>query len=75
MAKTNFTDGDPSQGILGTIVLAAFLNAMFNTNGGHKHDAVDADGHAGKINLATEVEGQLSPDMAEVRRYAFFNGI
>ena len=29
MAKTVFTDGDPSQGIVATIVDAAFLNAIF----------------------------------------------
>lgn len=41
MAKTIFIDGDPSLGITGTIVSAAFLNAL-NT---HRHDGVDEDGH------------------------------
>lgn len=59
MAKTNFSDGNASQGVLGTVVTAEFMNALFETNGGHKHDGVDDDGHAGKINLATETEGQL----------------
>lgn len=42
MAKTVFTDGDPVNGVLGTIVDAAFLNLVFN----HQHDGADADGHA-----------------------------
>lgn len=42
MGKTNFIDGDPSQGILGTIVNALFLNKIFN----HRHDGADVDGSA-----------------------------
>ncbi len=42
MAKTVFSDGNPSQGILGTIVTAAALNGMQN----HRHDGADADGSA-----------------------------
>jgi hypothetical protein len=42
MAKTVFVDGDPSQGILGTRVLAAWLNAIQN----HRHSGLDADGSA-----------------------------
>jgi len=49
MAKTNFTDGDPSQGILGTIVSAAFLNGL----GSHRHDGLDADG-SGPIDYAVD---------------------
>lgn len=41
MAKTVFIDGDPSLGIAGTIVNAAFLNALNN----HRHDGLDQDGH------------------------------
>lgn len=42
MAKTIFIDGDGSLGISGTIVSAAFLNALQN----HKHDGKDQDGSA-----------------------------
>ncbi len=49
MAKTTFTDGNPSQGILGTIVNALFLNKIFN----HRHDGADADGSA-PINYAAD---------------------
>ncbi len=40
MGKTVFTDGDPSQGIVGTIVTAAFLNAI----GQARPDGLDQDG-------------------------------
>lgn len=42
MPKTVFTDGDKSQGIPGTRVLAAFVNAIFS----HRHDGLDQDGSA-----------------------------
>lgn len=42
MAKTLFSDGNPLQGILGTIVNATFLNKIFN----HRHDGLDQDGSA-----------------------------
>ncbi len=42
MAKTVFVDGDPSLGVQGTVVDAAFLNAVQN----HRHDGQDADGSA-----------------------------
>lgn len=47
MAKTNFVDGDKSQGIPGTRVLAAFMNKIFS----HRHDGLDADG-SGPLNYA-----------------------
>lgn len=40
MSKTLFVDGDPSQGILGTQLLAAFLNKIFT----HRHTGRDIDG-------------------------------
>lgn len=40
MAKTTFIDGNPSLGILGTQVLAAFLNSLNN----HRHTGRDIDG-------------------------------
>lgn len=40
MPKTNFVNGDPSQGIMGTIVTAEFLNAVNN----HLHTGLDRDG-------------------------------
>lgn len=62
MAKTTFLD--PQGGQPGTLVLAAFLNKIFNTGGGHKHDGGADDGSAGKINLAgaAEVSGLLPAD-------------
>jgi len=42
MAKTLFSDGNPLQGILGTIVNAAWLNKVFS----HRHDGLDQDGSA-----------------------------
>lgn len=42
MGKTLFSDGNPLQGILGTIVNAEFLNKIFN----HRHDGLDQDGSA-----------------------------
>ncbi|MCE5274869.1 MAG: tail fiber protein [Deltaproteobacteria bacterium] len=41
MAKTTFSDGNQSQGTLGTRVTAAFLNAINN----HRHTGADEDGH------------------------------
>jgi hypothetical protein len=48
MPKTQFIDGQ-------SLVTAAFLNKMYRTDGGHKHDGADADGHASKIDLRTEI--------------------
>lgn len=42
MAKTTFNDGNKSLGILGTRVLAAWLNKVFN----HRHTGLDDDGHS-----------------------------
>ncbi len=40
MAKTVFTDGNPSQGIVGTIIPSAFLNAVFSA----RPDGLNQDG-------------------------------
>jgi len=40
MGKTVFVNGDPSQGIQGTVVTAEFLNAVNN----HRHRGLDQDG-------------------------------
>lgn len=45
--KTVFSDGDPGTGTLGTIVTAAFLNALNN----HRHTGRDVDGE-GALNYA-----------------------
>lgn len=50
MGKTVFTEGNPSQGIPATKVTDDFLNAIQ----GHKHDGLDQDGSAPKVNLAAE---------------------
>lgn len=47
MPKTEFHDGT-------TLVTASFLNRLYRTDGGHKHDGIDSDGHASKIDLNTE---------------------
>lgn len=54
MAKTIFQNGNPSQGILGTIVDATFLNKLFG-NEGHVHDGIDNDGHAPLFTLINKV--------------------
>lgn len=41
MPKTNFINGNPAQGIMGTVVTAEFLNAVNN----HYHTGLDEDGH------------------------------
>lgn len=46
MAKTAFVDGNPALGTLGTLLTAAFLNAMQE----HVHDGADIDGHCPLIN-------------------------
>ncbi len=49
MAKTTFIDGDPGQGIQGTVVPAAFLNAAND----HHHDGLAVDGH-GALDYAVD---------------------
>jgi len=49
MSKTVFTDGDPSLSILGTIITAAFMNAVNN----HRHKGADTDGD-GAIDYAAD---------------------
>lgn len=61
MAKTSFSDGDKSQGIKGTRVTAAFLNAINN----HVHDGADADGHVPKVKLV-----ELDPDVTDLLQAA-----
>ena len=52
MAKTIWQSGD--------VLTSAFLNTIYRfLNVGHRHDGVDEDGHADKINLAEEVQGSL----------------
>lgn len=51
MAKTLFSTG--------VRVTSAFLNSIFGTSGGHRHDGADDDGHCDRINLATDVTGVL----------------
>lgn len=50
MPKTNFVDGDPSQGILGTVVTADFINTLNK----HYHTGLDQDGH-GALPYAADV--------------------
>lgn len=49
MSKTVFTDGDPSLGVLGTIITAAMMNAVNN----HRHKGSDTDGD-GAIDYAAD---------------------
>jgi hypothetical protein len=65
--KTVFVDGDPSLGITGTIVNAAFLNAVNN----HRHSGLDEDGAgANDYAVATGAGGdyviELSPALTEL---------
>jgi len=55
MAKTTFVDGNPQQGVQGTIVTAEFLNLISN----HKHDSQDKDGSA--PGLAGEISAWPDP--------------
>ncbi|MRR56972.1 MAG: hypothetical protein EG824_01985 [Deltaproteobacteria bacterium] len=60
MSKTIFNNGDASMGILGTRVMAEWLNLVFS----HVHDGQDADGHAPKIelgHLADAIVARLQP--------------
>lgn len=49
---TNFVDGSYLQ--------PDFMNSLYLTDGGHKHDGIDMDGHAQKIDLGTDTVGQLT---------------
>lgn len=49
MAKTTFVDGSST-------LWADFVNSIYNTGGGHKHDGGSDDGSAGKIDPETEIE-------------------
>jgi hypothetical protein len=51
MAKTDFENG--------TVVTPEYLDSMFRTNGGHRHDGADDDGHCNQISLVNEVAGVL----------------
>jgi hypothetical protein len=66
MPKTNFVDGNPSQGILGTVVPADFLNALNK----HYHTGLDEDGHgalpyAADTGTANAYVVNLNPDLAQ----------
>ncbi|HEY3346630.1 MAG TPA: glycosyl hydrolase family 28-related protein, partial [Nitrospirota bacterium] len=39
----------------GATVPSSFLNTVYYTGGGHRHDGEDADGHAGRIDPSTEI--------------------
>lgn len=49
MAKTNFSYGD--------VVNEAFFDSIYLTDGGHKHDGVDDDGHCSPIPLDNHASG------------------
>jgi hypothetical protein len=51
MAKTRFQNG--------TIVEPAFLNLMYRTGGGHRHDGGNEDGSAEKVALGEHTDGTL----------------
>jgi len=51
MAKTDHENG--------TVVTSAFLDTMYLTGDGHKHDAGTEDGSCSKVSLADHVSGQL----------------
>lgn len=76
MAKTLFIDGDEELGIEGTRALAAFLNSIYQTGGGHVHDGGSEDGHASLIVEMVEKRDN-DPDMGgwglEEAPYFWFN--
>ncbi len=51
MSSTDYTNG--------SFLTPSFVNTFYNTNGGHLHDGINADGHAPLINLATNTTGLL----------------
>jgi len=51
MSKTIFQNG--------TVVTSNYLNTIYNTNGGHKHDGGGEDGHVEKIDINNHTSGLL----------------
>ena len=62
MSKTQFSNG--------TIVTPEFLNSMFHTNGGHRHDGGDGDGSAPRIRLDSHTLGVLPPEQLGHHRHS-----
>jgi hypothetical protein len=58
MSKTTFLNG--------TIVTPAFLNAIFNTSGGHKHDGGADDGSAQRVEI-TDLAATAAPATVAVQ--------
>jgi len=56
MAKTNFVNGQ--------VVYDVWFNSVYGQGGegGHVHDGVDSDGHAGKISLENHTTGKIDLD-------------
>ncbi len=66
MAKTDFSNG--------TVVSSAWLDSVFFTGGGHKHDGGLNDGSAGQISLTGEVVGILPRENYQPPR-GFIDGL
>ncbi len=60
MAATNFSDGSFCTPDFLNTFYNSFTDANGNTWQGHQHDGVNMDGHASKINLATDTIGTFS---------------
>lgn len=58
MSKTIFDDGNPSLGVLGTRVLAAWLNKVFS----HRHTGQDEDGSA-PLDYSIDYSNGVVPNM------------
>lgn len=66
--KSSFVNGD--------ILTPTYMNTIYGTGvaGGHKHDGVDADGHAVQIDLTTDVTGILPSVNMDVRLRNYIDG-
>ena len=65
MAKTDFANG--------TVVSSTFLDTIYQTGGGHRHDGGTEDGHVNKIDLAADVTGLL-PRANQVAPRGYLDG-
>jgi microcystin-dependent protein len=63
MSKTNFTNGK--------VVTTGYLNSIYVTDGGHKHDGKDDDGHCEKIG-ADEISESLKTNLRDEAQKGMF---
>lgn len=56
MAKTKFSGTKPDKP--STIITSTFMNSIFQTDGGHRHDGEDEDGHSSKILPSRDIDAR-----------------